>query len=79
MPSLQKLQQRCDAFNERYQPGDVIVVRKVMGESEHVARTVSEHGARVLGGHTAVVYVTDGGGCWGLDFVVGLRAVEAVS
>jgi hypothetical protein len=77
--SVERLQARCDHFNEIYKPGDVILVRKVMGEPETLVRTISNYGAQVLGGHSAVVYVTDGGACWDLDFVVGLRNAEAMS
>ena len=76
--SVERLQARCDQFNQIYKPGDVILVRKVMGEAETLVRTVSGYGARVLGGHSAVVYVSDGGGCWDLNFVVGLRNAEVV-
>ncbi len=79
MRKLQRLQKRCDEFNDRYKPGDLILVRQVKGEPKTLVRTVSNYGAAVLGGHTAVVYVTDGGGCWGLDFVVGRRNAEVMS
>lgn len=71
------LQARCDLFNQRYKAGDVILVRKVLGEPDTLARTISDYGAQVLGGHSAVVYVTDGGGCWGLEFVVGRAEVTS--
>lgn len=69
--SPRALQKRCDRFNQKYPAGTGILVLPVMGEPETVKRTVSRHGASVLGGHTAVVHVIDGGGCWALDHVVG--------
>jgi hypothetical protein len=70
--STADLQRRCDEFNLKYPPGTLISVQRILGETDsEVVRTVSNYGASVLAGHTAVVYVTDGGGSWNLDHVVG--------
>jgi hypothetical protein len=69
MSDLEHLQKRCDDFNATHKNGDVIRVRRIAGESETVERTIT-YGAHVLGGHSAVVYVSGGGGCWDLSHVV---------
>jgi hypothetical protein len=65
------LRNRIKEFNERHPAGTKIVVERVRGDhGSEVVRTVSSYGAEVLNGHSPVVYVTDGGGCWHLDHVV---------
>lgn len=67
-PAMQK---RCDQFNAAFPAGTRILVHPVMREPETQIRTVAAAGARILGGHSPVVHVTDGGGCWHLDNVAG--------
>lgn len=68
------LREQVNAFNARYRPGQRIVLESVRGQPDtRIVRTISNHGAAVLSGHSPVVYVTDGGGCWHLDNVIGLE------
>lgn len=64
-----KMQAECDAFNASHKPGDVIMCWPGVREGLPVERTVREPGAVILSGHTAVVYVTGGGGCIALSHV----------
>ena len=76
MPTLEEMEERCAQFNRVYLPGTKIKVHPVRGEREFHVRTIATHGAHVLGGHSPVVYVTDGGGSWHLDNFGGLASDE---
>lgn len=62
------LQADCDAFNRRHSVGDTIRVWTGPREGEPIER-VTKGPAYILGGHTAVVYVSGGGGCIALSHV----------
>lgn len=64
--SLQQLQRECDRFNEACAVGDSVVVTWNSGDTFHSTTTTP---AQVLGGHSAVVWVQDGRGCFLLDRV----------
>lgn len=64
-----EMQAACDAFNAKHKPGDTIECWPGVREGKPVQRTVREPGAVILSVHTAVVYVTGGGGCIALTHV----------
>lgn len=58
-PSPAQMKAACDRFNARYAVGDQIVVYTgIVGENPKLARV--RYPAEIMGGHTPVVYVTDG-------------------
>ena len=66
------MQRAVDKFNANYSIGDVILVHPIAGEPETVERTIISP-ADILSGHTPVVYVSGGGGCWALSHVAGKK------
>lgn len=63
-----QMQDACDRFNARHAVGDTIKCWTGIREGEPVERVV-KYPACILSGHTAVVYVTGGGGCVALTHV----------
>lgn len=61
-----ELQRECNRFNEKCPIGAAVTVRKDNGEIVHSTTTTE---AQVLGGHSAVVWVAGGRGCYLLDRV----------
>lgn len=68
-PSPRQMKVACDRFNVTHKPGDDITIYTgLVGENPKVATVRSP--AEILGGHTAVVYVTGGHhGCIALSHV----------
>lgn len=67
--SRRSMEQQCEAFNARHKIGDEIRVWPGARDGDTVPRIIVEPGAYVLGGHTAVVQVSRGGGCIALTHV----------
>lgn len=65
-PNLKKLQQQCDDWNAKNRVGCNVVLTKDNGE-QYPSVTTSE--ARVLSGHSAVIWVKGISGCYLLDRV----------
>lgn len=78
-PSLEQIERQVELFNKAFAIGDVILVHPVYGEPETVERTIVAPGAHVMGGHSAVVQVSGGGGCWGLRHVAGKKPAKSSS
>lgn len=69
--SLREMEAACDRFNEKHRPGDTITVYTGL-YGENPKRAEVRYPAEVMGGHTAVVYVTGGAhGSVALTHVVG--------
>jgi hypothetical protein len=68
-PNLKKLQQQVDEFNARVPVGSSVVRTDDSGGKHE---TITESTARVLSGHTAVVWVADTSGCVLLERIVKL-------
>lgn len=66
--ALAAMQAACDRFNARHAIGATVMCWPGPREGAPVPRTVSGP-ACVLSGHTAVVYVSGGGGCIALSHV----------
>lgn len=68
-PTAKQMQAACDAFNAAHPIGSTIRVfpGDVRGRIDEVQ--VSDPGAHILGGHTAVVQVTGGHGCIALTHI----------
>jgi hypothetical protein len=62
-----KLQAQCDAFNAENPVGTEVLVKMDTGNRNVITTTSSE--ARVLSGHTAVVWLDGFAGCYLLDRV----------
>lgn len=76
--ALAKMQAQCDAFNAAHTIGETIHVwTGMINKGDPVPRTI-KYPAQVLSGHTAVVYVTGGGGCIALSHVAKHTAECAV-
>jgi len=65
--SIEVMQSKCDAFNERNPVGAPVVVIKDLGEK---FETTVKHPAQILSGHTAVVWLNGMSGCYCLDRVI---------
>lgn len=65
-PNSAKLQQQCDAWNAAHPIGTSVVVRKDNGINQQ-SQTSSE--AYVMGGHSAVIFITGISGCYDLNRV----------
>lgn len=68
-PNLKKLQQRVDEFNASTPIGSVVIRLDDSG-GQHA--TITQTAAQVLGGRTAVIWVSDTGGCVDLERIVRL-------
>lgn len=64
--SVKALQKQCDQFNARFPVGTRVMLRKD-NDDTLVTHTISE--ARVLSGHSAVIWVKGVAGCYLLDRV----------
>ena len=72
--SMRGMQRQVDVFNRRHPVGTTIVVWPgVVGVGPGAVVQVVAPGARILGGHTAVVQVTGGHGCIALTHVKRLK------
>lgn len=71
-PSAAALQKQVDAFNAQHQVGQTVRVLKDAGESI-VTTTRSE--AKVLSGHSAVIWLDGVSGCYLLDHVTPIGGV----
>lgn len=69
-----KLQVACDKFNAAYPVGTAVSVKLDGGE---VRETVTTSEARVLSGHSSVIWLKGISGCYLLDRVTPLKAVPA--
>jgi hypothetical protein len=67
--SVARMQAQCDAFNAKHKVGDTIHVWPGTFIVPPVPRQITEPGAHVLSGHTAVVQVAGGRGCIALSHV----------
>lgn len=65
---LKTMQAECDRFNARFAVGDDIAVWTGVREGNPTTVQV-RYPAQIMSGHTAVVYVTGGGGCVALSHV----------
>jgi hypothetical protein len=63
LPSQKKLQKEVDEFNQKYKVGDPILYYSIIAQSEPPVVTRVRTTARILGGHTAVVWLEDVSGC----------------
>jgi hypothetical protein len=61
-PSLAKLQKQCDDWNARYPIGTQVQYHFVIDGPEYRLRTTRTE-ARILSGHTAVVWLDGESGC----------------
>lgn len=68
-PTLAQMQAACDDFNNKHDVGDVIRCWPGVREGDPVKRTTTSP-ACILQGHTAVVYVSGGGGTIALTHVL---------
>lgn len=66
------MQAACDAFNAAHPVGSTIMCWPGIIEGEPVERTIKAPGATILSGHTAVAYVSGGGGCIALSHISGV-------
>lgn len=73
---LQQLQKQCDDFNAKHKPGDLMTVRKDIGEP--VTGSL-RYQAQVLSGHSAVAWVTGVSGCYDLDRIAPAAERQAAS
>lgn len=64
--SLKSLQQQVDAWNANYAPGQAVNLVKDDGS---IFPTRASSPARVLGGHSAVIWVDGIAGCYALERV----------
>jgi hypothetical protein len=65
-PDLKKLQQQCDAWNEKNPVGTRVILKKDAGVEVH---TKTRSIASVLSGHSAVIWLEGVSGCYALDRV----------
>ncbi|HBG06296.1 MAG: hypothetical protein A2075_12055 [Geobacteraceae bacterium GWC2_58_44] len=71
-PTLQQLQQVIDDWNAKHAIGVAVVVKR--GNQDFHTRTISP--ARVLEGHTPVIWVEGLSGCYALDKVSAIKSQE---
>lgn len=65
-PTAAQLQKQCDNWNAKHPVGKAIVYESIRGEGEsHRGESTSE--AEVLGGHSAVIWISGKSGCVDLD------------
>jgi hypothetical protein len=69
------LQRRCDQWNDAHPVGVTVEFHPIIGEPEHRLRTTRTP-ARVLSGHTAVVWLDGENGCVALDACVPTEAAQ---
>jgi hypothetical protein len=67
----------CAEFNRKYPVGTRVKVYKVLDEETSAFEAVTRTEAQMMGGHTAVVWLEDVSGCYGLEFVKPLKAEAA--
>lgn len=65
--TLAQLERQCADWNATHKPGTAVEYREVLGAGEAVFRTTTRSEAQVLGGHTAVVWLTGKTGAVSLD------------
>ena len=65
-PNTAKLQKQCDEFNAKHPIGTAVTLR-TDSKGDIATKTRSE--AQVLSGHSAVIWLECGAGCWQLDRV----------
>ena len=64
--SAEQLERQCADWNATHKPGTPVQYREVLGASQPI-QTTTRSEAQVLGGHTAVIWLTGKTGCVGLD------------
>ena len=77
-PNPKALQRRCDRFNELHPVGAAVRYHPVIGEKKH-RETKTRSAARVLSGHSPVVWVEGEAGCVHLDAITVEKVREAGS
>ncbi len=65
-PTQKELAAKVEAFNRRYQVGQQVMLRK---DDQTTVNTKTRTAAKVLGGHSAVIWVEGISGCYALDRV----------
>lgn len=67
MKTLKTLEKQVNAFNAKYNTGDIVTVKLDNGNTMEVS---IKSPASVLGGHSAVAWFNEMYGCYSLDKVV---------
>lgn len=65
--TIAQLERQCADWNAAHKPGTPVEYREVLRGAGPVLRTTTRSEAQVLGGHTAVVWITGKTGAVALD------------
>ncbi len=72
-PTSAALQRQCDLFNALYPVGQLVSVRRDLGDD---IRTITRSRAAVLPGHSAVIWLDGISGCYLLDRVTPVESAH---